>query len=310
MTLPSLDRQTVTDPRNALELDGDAGPPAAQRLPAREWIARFTTHARQEGRVSASTLAAYALDLGTVARWAAGRDLGLLDLAAADLECYVAERLAAGAHRSTLARHLSSCRRFYGYLAGLDIIARNPATTVLVKRGTVPAARSGLQGDVLQAILRAPPCQPDEPGPAAFRAQRDHAIACLLYSSQLRVSQVRLLRWQQIDARGCLVRIVGRTGAVATVRLDPRLLAMLIALRECMVAAGFDFMETPYCFPTATGQPLTRQGLCQVVHRWAAEYGNARTITPSVLRFAGQANGHGRGISRAPAGVVHAGAHC
>jgi site-specific recombinase XerD len=309
MATASLDRQTAPFAPLAVDGhgDGDVSMSPWRDVAGWQWIARFTVELKQEGRVSASTLTAYALDLSMIIRWATPRQQALLALSAADLEQYVIERLAAGAHRSTVARHLSSCRRFYAYLASHGVIAGNPASSVLVKRLPVPATRGPLQDDLLQALLRTPH-QPEDPGAAAFRAQRDHAIVCMLHGAPLRVSQVRLLRWQQIDVSRCAVEIVGRGGVPGIVRLDPRLVALLGELRRSLLAAAFDFLDTPYCFPTASGGPLTRQGLCQVVHRWSATHGNARSITPSVLRQAGQARGAAPRQARPMLAGVQAGA--
>lgn len=312
MVTPSLDRPTAPVAQLALDGDADAdgdqaGEAAWRDLAGWQWIAHFTVHLQQEGRVSASTLAAYSLDLGMVGRWAADRRQALLALSAPDLADYVADRLAGGAHPSTVARHLSSCRRFYAYLAGHGVIAGNPASTVLIKRPPVPATGGPLQDDLLQALLRTPH-QPDEPGPAAFRIRRDHAIVCMLHGAPLRVSQVRLLRWTEIDVARCVARTLGRGGVPGTVRLDPRLVTLLCELRQCLLAAGFEFLDTSYCFPSASGGPLTRQGLCQVVHRWAATHGGSRSITPSGLRQAGQAPGAGRRQARPIQAEVQAGA--
>lgn len=169
-----------------------------------EWLALFTRSALGERHVSASTLEAYTLDLAMLSRWAAARDADLLELTPTDLTRYVVERAAQGVQLSTLARHLSSFRRFLSFLLSHGAIAGNPAATVPVPRALRP--RSGLiRDDVLRSLLRAPRRQFPSPA-SAYQAERDHAIVCMLYGTGLGISDVRLLRWQQIDQHLLLSR--------------------------------------------------------------------------------------------------------
>jgi len=265
-----------------------------------EWVGLFTRSALRERQVSASTLEAYTLDLAMLSRWAAGLGMDLLELSSADLTRYVAERAAQGIQLSTLARHLSSFRRFYSFLVNHAAIARSPAEDVPVPHPLRP--RAGLvRDDVVRSLLRAPRRQFPSPA-AAYRAQRDHAIVCMLYGTGLGISDVRLLRWQQVDAHWRVVRAPLRSGAQRSFGLDATLLGLLKALHGSAEANGLNVANSGYCFPAASGLPMTRQALCHVVRRWASECGQAQPVTPSAIRQTGRAHQSGRRLARlAPA---------
>lgn len=251
-----------------------------------EWIALFTGSALRERRITASTLEAYTLDLAMLSRWAAGQDRGLLKLGPADLTRYMVERTAQGIQLSTLARHLSSFRRFYGFLQGHGAIAANPAQAVPVPHA--PRRRYGLlRDDVLRVLLR-PPRPPFPSRASACRRQRDHAIVCMLYGTGLGISDVRLLCWQQIDERRKVVRVPLRSEGLRSFVLDATVLMALRAWRDTASLEAIGPEMSAYCFPTASGLPMTRQALCHLVRRWARECGLVQVITPSVLRQTGR----------------------
>lgn len=254
-----------------------------------DWVAFFRENSLGGRHLSASTVEAYTLDLAMLSRWAAGQGQSLLELDTAALRDYVIDRTAHGTRLSTLARHLSTYRRFYSVLVGHGVLAVNPAAAVLVPKA--PRLQPSLVGEAAVRSLLLPPPAHFLPPASAYRVRRDHAIVCMLYGAGLGVSDVRLLRWQQIDEQGCVVRASSGTGARRSVVLDPALPVLLTALRRSAAMNTFNLAGSPYCFPTTTGLPMTRQALCHAVRRWAIDRGLAQVVTPSALRQAGRANG-------------------
>ena len=258
-----------------------------------QWLEVFSQRALAERRASASTREAYTLDVTMLSRWAISQDKHLLNLDADDLTRYLSERYRSGTHPSTLARQLSSCRSFYAFLLSQGVGTHNPAEAVAAPRVT-PRRRRLVPDDVLGRVLRRrnPPVASVA---SAFRAQRDHAIVCMLYDTPLGISEIRLLRWQQIDDQWQAVVVPGRNGVSRSVVLTARLLEALKELRRRMASWGFDAGDTPYCFPTSTGLPMSRQALCFAVRKWAEECAPQEVMTPSALRQTGLAHQARRG---------------
>jgi integrase len=114
-------------------------------------------------------------------------------------------------------------------------------------------------------------------------------LVLMLYATSLGVSDIRLLRWGQLDPHWQVVRVPVRNGAPRTYVLDPKLLAGFKALRSAMAMPGVDLGDSDYCFPTAAGLPMTRQSFCHLVRQWASSCGQAEVVTPSALRRSGRA---------------------
>ena len=236
----------------------------------------------------ATTLEAYTCDIALLSRWAVKEQISLLRLTSADLARYLSERLERGTHASTMARQLSSWRRFYAFLVNQRALAANPAEAVCTPR----VARHGPRQvpDALLSKLLRPGSGRDASSGSAYKAQRDRAIVWTLYATGLGVSDVRLLRWAQIDEKLLVIKVPHRNGPPRSVVLDARSRAVFRALRGCAATARPEQGISPYCFPTASGLPMSRQALCHAVRKWAGDCGWAEVVTPSMLRQTGRAH--------------------
>lgn len=257
-----------------------------------DWVSRFTRVAMQERHVSPSTIEAYKLDLTMLARWAAERQKDLLTLTTGDLDQYVVTRIAQGTNPSTLARHLSSFRCFYGFLVGQRGLATNPAAGVHVRQ--LPRRNATLVRDDLLTVMLRPPSRDYPSRAAAYRARRDHAIICMIYGTAIGISDVRLLRWDQIDLGARVGWLSVRNTQQERFVLNASVVAALRNLPRDLAVAGFESATSGYCFPTASGLPMTRQALCHTVRKWTRERGLTEVITPSALRQTGKLNQYGQ----------------
>ncbi len=252
-----------------------------------EWLSRFVRQMRDEGRVGSSTLDAYTFDIRLLLRWGSTEGKTLLALGAGDLSRYLRERLGHGTQASTLGRQLSSWRCFYTFLVRQRVLEVNPTASVCAPQMRRRELR-GIPENFLRVLLQ-PGFGPDASAAAAYRARRDHAIVWTLYAADLCVSDVRLLRWLQIDEQVMVINVPIRNRTTRRAVLDARSLRVLRALRTCAATAGAEQEVSPYCFPTASGLPMSRQGLCHVVRRWARQSGVKDVVTPSMLRQSGRA---------------------
>ncbi|MEO8223351.1 MAG: hypothetical protein ABI661_00980 [Gammaproteobacteria bacterium] len=56
------------------------------------------------------------------------------------------------------------------------------------------------------------------------------------------------------------------------------------ALQALQKQAELVEQRSDYCFPTARGTPMTRQGLCQRIRKFGVAVGAHRNVTPMALR--------------------------
>ena len=154
-----------------------------------------------------ATVAAYRRDVAGFITWS---ERGSVDGAAQVdrllLRRYLAHLTTRGQARRTMARAVSSLRRYFGFLVQRGLIDADPSVRLRAPAGAGRLPRV-LSGAELDALL-------DRPRPAALTdpvvAARDQAVLELLYGSGLRVSEVCLLDLDGPDLGARMVRVWGK----------------------------------------------------------------------------------------------------
>lgn len=254
---------------------------------SRHWLELFEASIVNEARVSAATVQAYKLDVANLARWAMGENKPLECLTTADLNSYVAERLAGGANPATLVRYVASWRRFYSYLEKLQVRSGNPVIGMRPLQLIRPQRRP--LSDAAVAALLTPPRGDDELHGDRHRAWRDYVIVWLIYATRLSVSRIRELQWSQVADSGHILVPESPEGH-QHVRVQPALADALKQLRFSRIHAGPNVEKSELLFPTAAGSVMTRQALWHLVRRWTERAGVGEVVTPTALRRTGMAH--------------------
>ena len=227
-----------------------------------------------ERGLAENTLAAYRADLRRFSAWLSGRDRRLATATRADVLEYLAG-FSASPPRS-IARRLSSLRRFYRYLVRHGRIAADPCARVEAPRigRVLPDALSEAE---VEALLQAP-------DPRLREGLRDRTMLELLYATGLRVSELVNLKLGQINKQQGVVRIVGKGGKERLVPLGESALDWLERyLREGRpeFAGAGDAV-----FPSPRGGAISRQAFWYAIKRYAVIAGISKSISPHTLRHA------------------------
>jgi integrase/recombinase XerD len=229
-----------------------------------------------ERGLAENTLAAYRTDLRRFASWLAERDRSLLTASRADVLEYLAS-LATSPPRS-VARRLSSLRRFYQYSMRHARIAEDPCARVEAPRigRSLPTTLSEAE---VEALLEAPDLGVRE-------GLRDRTMLELLYATGLRVSELVNLKLGQVNHQQGVVRVMGKGGKERLVPLGESALDWLGRyLRETrpqlLVAGHGDAL-----FPSPRGGAISRQAFWYAIKRYATIAGISKSISPHSLRHA------------------------
>lgn len=229
-----------------------------------------------ERGLSRNTLQAYRSDLSRYEVWLARRRRTPADAGTADVLAYLASGPAPSVR--TTARRLSTLRRFYQYLVREGRMAQDPTVTVEAPRVGRPLPKSLTEKEV-EALLQAP-----DPGTAA--GLRDRTMVEVLYATGLRVSELVGLRFEQINLRQGVVRVMGKGGKERLVPLGEEAIAWMDRyLRE----ARADLLKgatDAIVFPGGRGGALTRQAFWHALRRYARRAGISKPVSPHVLRHA------------------------
>ena len=259
----------------------DQIPPAEQRL-----IESFTDHLWMENGLSDNTLSAYRNDLASFSIWLDEKNSNLINVDTGMLQDFLAYNYSMHQKRRSVARLLSTLRRFYLYLFRENRISEDPTHLLESPKGdrTLPLSLNEQQ---VEDLLSAPEVSDD-------LGLRDRAMLEVLYATGLRVSELINLQTTQISMQQGVIRVIGkgnkeRLVPVGEVALD--WLAKYNRLsRPQLLGVSSRQKNTSQCsdvFLTRRGKAMTRQAFWYMIKRYALIAGiDADQLSPHTLRHA------------------------
>jgi integrase/recombinase XerD len=232
-----------------------------------------------ERGLSRNTLAAYGRDLNAFAQWLHQNNSELSKASSSDLQAYIAYRGKTGAKASSMARVLSSLRRYYRYLVREGRLQEDPSALIdSPKLGR--SLPDSLSESHVDALLEAPDIN-DAVG------LRDRAMLELLYATGLRVSELVSLEHSQISLQQGIVRVMGKGNKERLVPMGDEAVAWIEQYKN---EARADLMKghglCAQLFVTRRGSGMTRQAFWYLIKRYALQVGISQKISPHTLRHA------------------------
>ncbi len=252
--------------------------------PARGLAARWDSYLAHDRRRSPHTVRAYVATahrfidfLGRYRGEEIGR-FGLLNVAAADLRAFLADRRgggpdAKGLGPSSAAREMSAVRAFLTFAAeDAGTIPQLPKTRAPKRPRTLP--RPASPADAMALAEDAGAASDDWVG------KRDLAILLLLYGSGLRIAEAMSLTANVLPI-GRTLRVLGKRGKT-------RVVPVVEAVREAIMAYAIDCPwtlvgQTPL-FVGVRGGPLNPDLVRRAVRNARHRLGLPDTLTPHALR--------------------------
>jgi integrase/recombinase XerC/integrase/recombinase XerD len=224
------------------------------------------------------TRRAYGVDLGQLAGWAAGHDLGPDGLGPRELRRFAGVLSERGAAKSTVARKLAAVRAFYASLVERGELDSNPAELVSTPKRDAYLPNVLKPGEVAALLEQIPGATPLE--------LRDRAMFELVYSAGLRAEELVNLNLDSANPDAEELRVEGKGGKTRIVPAgEPAwraLDAYLTRGRPALAAAGD--RPDPSLFLSRSGKRLStfdvRRRLQRQVGRAALQGG----VTPHTLR--------------------------
>lgn len=195
------------------------------------------------------------------------------------IRSWLAESSAAGATRSTIARHLASLRSFTAWAHSTGILASDPAVTFMSPQADqrLPQVQTTEETAALMDYARAAACA--EYAPAALR---DWAILEMIYATGIRVSELCSLDCTSYDMSTATVRVVGKGQKERVVPFGQGAAQAV----ELWVSRGWDSLAQSgerALFVGKRGQRIDPRIVRSMIHRMCAQAG-VRDIAPHALR--------------------------
>ena len=232
----------------------------------------------QDGLAPAS-LASYRRDLCAFDAWLASRGKLLLRADRGDLEAWLADQFAAKAKATSVARRLSSLRRFYRQQLEHGGVRSDPTLRIRAPKRPRRLPKYLSEAEV-EALLDAPLVE-------NVLGLRDRAMLETLYATGLRVSELVGLKLSQVGLNEGVVRVMGKGSKERLVPLGEEAIAWLNRYLEQARPLLADASKHQHVFLTQRHAPLTRQAFWALIKRYATHAGIARAkLSPHVLRHA------------------------
>jgi integrase/recombinase XerD len=235
-------------------------------------VRSFLDFCRVEKGLSGNSLQSYQFDLK---RFAASLPVPEPEATPVQLTDYVQSLYDAGLSARSIARHITTLRNFYRFLAREGRIERDPTEFLAPPKqwSTLPKY---LNRDEVDRLLVAPP----EDKPAGLR---DRAMLELLYASGLRVSELCGLELSALQSEG-LLRVRGKGNKPRLVPYGDSARHALDRYRGAGRPALLKGRASRHLFVTARGGAMTRQGFWKLLRGHGRRVGLFGKLTPHVVR--------------------------
>ena len=230
-----------------------------------------------EKGLSRNTITSYATDLAGFLEYlekAGVRQLDYVD--ATVILAWLVDLSKKGLSAKSRARHLITIRGLYKFLAGEELVTRNPVKDIDIPKTGLSLPKF-MSVEEVGRLLDAP----DRKRP---RELRNAAMMEILYGAGLRVSELTGLKLQDIDLEADFVRVLGKGSKERMVPIGS--MARQAVLDWVHIGRPAILKKTPslFLFVARAGNPMTRQGFWKVIKKYAAEAGLPPEITPHTLR--------------------------
>jgi len=231
-----------------------------------------------ERGLSENTLSAYRSDLLQLGQYLGKNSTSLKVATLGDLQAYMKNLHKKSASPRSVARALSSWRRFYRYAVREGICPEDPTAMLEAPRQGRKLPDTLSESDV-ENLLAAPKIKTPE-------GLRDRAMLETLYATGLRVSELVTLTLLEANLEVGLVRIVGKGNKERLVPLGEEAVTWL---NKYLLTARPDLLKqqiSDAMFVTSRGGAMSRQAFWYLIKKHAQRAGIEQTLSPHTLRHA------------------------
>jgi len=238
-----------------------------------DFISSFLSYLSVERGLSRNTVESYRLDLKGFSEFLSRREKPLEAFGRDDIIDYVGERRDGGFAASSICRLISSLKSFAKFLIIEKVIFDDPTETLRTPERWQRLPRA-IGFDEINELLSI------QINNSAFL--RDSAMLELMYSSGLRVSEVVLLKVNDVNYESGFLRVKGKGSKERVVPMNERakekMLRYMLELRPALLKKK----QSQYLFLSNRGAPMTRQRFWQTLKKLAGQAGIE--ISPHVIR--------------------------
>jgi integrase/recombinase XerD len=240
-------------------------------------LQNFLTYLAAEKGLSRNTVESYRFDLMKFQGFLRSAKKEFVPFTRNDVVDFIERLREEGCALSSICRVISSIKGLCRYLIIEHMVKEDPTETLQSPRkwDRLPKA---LSFDEVKSLL--------EQGAAENSRDpltvRDSVMVELLYSSGLRVSELILLKLEDINSEAGFLRVIGKGSKE---RIVPVSMRALEKIKKYMTMERMEILKqrrSPYLFVTRRGGPMTRQRFWQAIKKTGRKLGIK--ISPHTMR--------------------------
>ena len=241
------------------------------------YIDSFLTMISVEKGLAKNTVEAYSRDLSGLAEFHARTEGNLLGCGGADSSSFVRVIFARPQfEQSFIARQIVTVRRFYRFLQTEGLVSSPPIPEFHLSSSARKLPHA-LNGDDVRSLL-------NQPDPNQVLGARDQAMLELLYATGLRVSELVLIKLQQVDFQGDYLTVKGKGSKMRAVPFGKWAREKLVRYIQETRPRLLKGKSSAFLFLNRSGQALTRQGFWKIIRGYALAAGIDKKVSPHTLR--------------------------
>jgi integrase/recombinase XerD len=243
----------------------------------KELLEQFLNYLSLEAGLSVNTINSYKRDLKGYFQFLGEKKVGPVDaVSAGNVTAFIQRLSERGLAATSIARKLTSIRRFHRFLVGEGLAVSDP-TGALESPKLWRKLPSVLTVAEIERLLE----QPQGQGPLALR---DKAILEFLYATGVRISELISLKRKNLLPEVELVRVIGKGEKERIVPVGRAALqAVSTYLQESRPQLAREHSED-VLFLNRRGLPFSRYGLWKILRKYVLQAGITKRVSPHTIR--------------------------
>lgn len=233
----------------------------------------YLQHLKLERGLSSNSIASYRKDVSEFIAVAKAKDPEAIGLTVVNR--YIDNLSKSGRKPSTIARKISSLKRFFQYLRDNGVIKENPASLLSAPK-IVRYHPHYLSPSEIESIL-------ENIDTSTSMGKRDRAVIELLYGSGLRISELINLKISDIEFEAQFIRVLGKGDKERLVPMGEfarEAVEIYLRARDRTKAGA----TSNILFINRIGDKFSRVSLWKLVKKAALRAGISKRVTPHTFR--------------------------
>lgn len=248
---------------------------------------RFLEYLTVEKGLSRNTIDSYRRDLGRYLSFLEKQRLDLQKVSRKELTTYIGELRGDGLVSSSIARNLSTIRRFHKFLISEGLSEIDPCENLETPKGVIRLPKT-LTSEEVEALL-------NKPDSKKTLGLRDRTMIELLYATGMRVSELVSIKLKDLNLEVGYIITFGKGSKERVVPIHERAITLIKDYLKDSRSRLLKKGNSTYLFLGQGGSPMTRERFWQIIKGYALQAGIKSKVFPHVLRhsFASHLLEHG-----------------